>query len=386
MTYGKRKICFVITSRAHYGRLKSVLLAVKKHPQLHLQLVVGASAVLRNFGEVVDLLKADGFVADAIFYSVIEGENPIAMAKTTGMVILDLATIFSNLKPDIVFLHADRYEVLAGAIAASYLNIMVAHNQGGEVSGTIDEHVRHAVTKLAHLHFTTNNKTAERIIKMGENSSNVFTVGCPSLDLIKAGALKLSATFMKQLFQKGVGQAFDLGQPYLAAIFHPVTTDYGQGQSRAHLLLEAVTAVNLPTIWFWPNVDAGSDEIVKALRLFREQQRAPIYFLKNLSPEDYLRVINNAACCIGNSSSFIREGSFLGVPAVIVGNRQTARERGANVVDVNFNKEEIVKAVKKQIKHGHYNKGLIYGDGKAAKKIVDVLVKTEIFHQKRISY
>ncbi len=379
MAKNKRKICIVITSRAHYGRLKSVLLEIKKRSQLELQLVVGASAVLRNYGDVAEILKKDGFKINAVFYSVIEGENPIAMAKTTGLVILELTTIFSNLKPDIVFLHADRYEVLAGAISASYLNIMVAHNQGGEVSGTIDEHVRHAVTKLSHIHFTTNKNTAERIIKMGEDPQMVHITGCPSLDLIKSMNLKL-------ILPKGVGQPVDPSQPYLVVVFHPVTTDYGNGLTQTNLLLDVISSFNMPTIWLWPNVDAGSDEISKAIRVFREQQKSNIFFIKNLSPENYLRLINNSVCCVGNSSSFIREASFLGIPAVIIGSRQLARERGKNVVDVNFDKEKIQEAIKKQIANGKYASDSIYGHGDAAKKIVSILSKSKIIHQKRISY
>ncbi len=382
----KRKICVVITSRAHYGRLKSVLLAIKKHPQLELQLVVGASAVLRNYGEISDLLIKDGFKISSIFYSVIEGENPIAMAKTTGLVILELTTIFSNLKPDIVFLHADRYEVLAGAISASYLNIMVAHNQGGEVSGTIDEHVRHAVTKLAHMHFTTNKNTAERIIKMGEDPKMVYVTGCPSIDLIKNLNLKMTTSLAKKILPKGVGQPVDLTKSYLVVSFHPVTTDYGEGLKRAQLLLETINDLRMPTVWFWPNVDAGSDEISKVIRVVREQQKPNIFFVKNLSPENYLLLINNAACCVGNSSSFIREGSFLGVPAVIVGNRQMARERAKNVLDVNFNKRQINKAILKQIKHGRYKSDFLYGNGRTALKIVSALASTKIFQQKLITY
>ncbi len=382
----KRKICVVITSRAHYGRLKSVLLAIKKHPQLELQLVVGASAVLRNYGEISGLLIKDGFKINSVFYSVIEGENPIAMAKTTGLIILELTTIFSNLKPDIVFLHADRYEVLAGAIAASYLNIMVAHNQGGEVSGTIDEHVRHAVTKLAHVHFTTNKNTAERIIKMGEDPKMVYATGCPSLDLIKGLNLKITASLAKKILPKGVGQPIDLTKSYLVVSFHPVTTDYGEGRKRTQLLLETINDLQVPAIWFWPNVDAGSDEISKIIRVFREKEKSNIFFVKNLSPENYLLLVNNAICCVGNSSSFIREGSFLGVPAVIVGNRQMARERAKNILDVDFNKQQISEAILKQIKRGRYQRDYLYGNGQAVSKIVNVLASVKIFHQKFITY
>ncbi len=382
-----RKICFIITSRAHYGRLKSVLRAVDRHPKLQLQLVVGASALLRNYGGVIDVVKQDGFKIDSVFYSVVEGENPITMAKTTGLAILELTNIFNNLEPDMVFLHADRYEVIAAAISASYMNIMVAHNQGGEVSGTIDEHARHAITKLAHLHFTANKSTAHRIIKMGEREDSVHVVGCPSLDLIKEIDLNLTADLKNSLSVLGVGTTSNFNQPYLLVIYHPVTTDYNDCFKKTQILLEAVHQLSMSTIWFWPNVDAGSDQISKAIREFREKAKnSNIHFLKNLSPEDYLRILNGASCCLGNSSSFIREGSFLGVPAVIVGDRQTGRERGENALHVECNLGQITEVVQKQLNHGRYEPKEIYGCGEAAVKIADVLAETKIIIQKSITY
>ncbi len=164
-----RKICIVVGSRANYSSIKSVMDAVKNHPDLQLQVVAGASALLDRFGAVVEVIEADGFTPDARVYMLIEGENPVTMAKSTGLGLLELPTVFENLNPDVVVTVGDRFETMATAVAAAYMNIPLAHTMGGEISGTIDESIRHAVTKLAHIHFPANQEAAVRIIRMGEN-------------------------------------------------------------------------------------------------------------------------------------------------------------------------------------------------------------------------
>src|SRR3989338_6441718 len=178
----KRKICFVVTSHIHYTRNKLVLDATRDHPRVELQIVVGGSAILPKYGEVLDLMQKDGFKCSAKITMVFEGGSPIAMAKTTGIGITEFATVFDNLNPDVVIVRGDRYEVLSAAIAASYLNIPVAHIEGGDVTGTIDESVRHAITKLAHIHFATNEVSLGRILRVGERPEYVFNVGSPELE------------------------------------------------------------------------------------------------------------------------------------------------------------------------------------------------------------
>src|SRR3954466_14622752 len=179
----RRKVCVVVTARPSYSRIKTALQAIQAHPDLELQLVVAASALLDRYGNAVRFIEDDGFTIAARVYMVLEGENLASMAKTTGLGLLELATVFDNLKPDVVVTIADRYETLATAVAASYMNIPVAHVQGGEVTGSIDEKVRHAVTKLADLHFVATKKAAERVINMGEDPDTVILTGCPSIDI-----------------------------------------------------------------------------------------------------------------------------------------------------------------------------------------------------------
>lgn len=377
-----RKVCVVVASRSNYGRIKSVLTAIRDHHDLQLQLVVGASALLHRFGKVIDVIQQDGFKVDATVYFIVEGENPTTMAKSTGLAISELSTIFENLKPDVVLTVADRFETIATAIAAAYMNIPLAHTQGGELTGNIDESVRHAITKFAHLHFPATPLSAQRLIKMGEDPRTVVTTGCPSIDIL-AG---LDLSLPKDIFVRygGVGSLLDPQKPYLVVLQHPVTTEFGDGVSQITQTLKAIEELRIQTVWLWPNVDAGSDDVSKGLRMFRETQN-PDYmqFFRNFSVEDYARLINNCLCLVGNSSSGIREGAYLGIPVVNIGTRQQDRERAANVMDVDYHSAEIARAIEKQIAHGRYEPNHLYGDGKAGQRIVDVLATCGFKIQKR---
>jgi UDP-hydrolysing UDP-N-acetyl-D-glucosamine 2-epimerase len=383
----KRKICVVITARPSYARIKTALEAIQNHPDLELQLVVGASALLERYGPVVEVIRADGFEPDAIVYMVLEGENLVTTAKSTGLGIVELATIFDNLKPHVVISVADRYETIATAIAASYLNIPVVHVQGGEVTGSIDEKVRHAVTKLSNLHFVANKRAAERTIRMGEEPSSVFITGCPSIDLAARIMKEKKENFNPFDHYRGVGHTFDLSKGYLVVIQHPVTTEYQNSLHQIQETLSAIETLAYPTFWFWPNVDAGSDRISKGIRHFRETHDATyLYFFKNIAPEDFLRLITRARCLIGNSSVGIRESSYLGVPSVNIGNRQANRERGENVLDVVYDREAIRKGVQKQLSNGPYPQSTLYGDGNAGERIAKLLAEVPLTIEKRITY
>ena len=380
-----RKVCVVVNSRANYGRIKSVLRAVDAHSDLELQLIVGASALLYRFGNVRQVIEADGFTPSATVYTIVKGETPTTMAKSTGLAILELATLFENLRPDVVLTVADRFETMATAVAASYMNIALAHTQGGEVTGSIDESVRHAVTKLAHVHFPATRRAAENVVRMGEDPATVHCTGCPSIDVIAHLDLALPPDIFRRYL--GVGAEIDPREPYLVVLQHPVTTEYGQGLAQINATLDAVTAFGMQTVWLWPNVDAGSDDVSKGLRMYREKHNPKhLHFYRNFGVEDYARLIANAACLVGNSSSALREGAFLGVPAVNVGTRQQGRERGRNVVDADYRADEIAAAIRAQLRHGRYERSTLFGDGSAAKRIADILASTEIRIQKRLAY
>lgn len=382
-----RKVCVVVTARPSYSRIKTVLDAIRAEPGLALQLVVAASALLDRYGSVVEQIEADGFAIDSYVYMVLEGENPTTMAKTTGIGIMELSTAFHNLKPDVVVTVADRYETIATAIAASYSNTPVAHIQGGEVTGSIDEKVRHAVTKLSDLHFVSTELAGSRVLRMGEATDRVFVTGCPSIDIAATIADTEDLTFDPLAKYGGVGEGVDLSDGYLVVVQHPVTTEHQLARSQIEETLRAVEESGIPALWFWPNVDAGSDGTSRGLRNFREENpSAPLHFFKNMAPTDFLRLLTASKMIVGNSSVAIRECSFLGVPAVNIGNRQHRRERAENVVDVDHIGEEIARAIESQAAHGHFAASSLYGDGKAGTRIAELLATLPLTSTKYLSY
>jgi UDP-hydrolysing UDP-N-acetyl-D-glucosamine 2-epimerase len=383
----KRKICVVVTARPSYSRIKTALRAIKKHPGLKLDLVVAASALLERYGSAVQYIEDDGFDIAARVYMVLEGENLAAMPKTTGLGILELATVFDNLRPDAVLTIADRYETLATAVAASYMNIPVVHVQGGEVTGSIDEKVRHAVTKLADLHLVSSEKARERVVRMGEDPATVHVTGCPSIDLAHDVLRDPRLNFDPLKKYGGVGATLDLSAGYMVVMQHPVTTEYNQARQHVTETLSTVTELGLPTLWFWPNVDAGSDGTSNGIRAFRELHRPDnIRFFKNMEPADFLRLIYNSRCLIGNSSVGIRECAYLGVPVVNIGSRQAGRDRGCNVSDVGYDRQEITAAVRRHLSNGRYKADTIYGDGTAGERIAGLLAEAPLTIEKQLTY
>ena len=383
-----RKVCIFIGSRANYSSIKSVMRAIDAHPDLQLQLVVGASALLDRFGSVVDLIEEDGFKPAARVTMIVEGETPATMAKSTGLGLLELPTIFEMLTPDVVVSVGDRFETMATAVAAAYMNIPVAHTMGGEISGTIDESIRHAVTKLAHVHFPANAVAAERIVRMGESPETVHVVGCPRIDLVAEIAYQDGGLpHAEWLTREGVGAHVDPSKPFLLVSQHPVTTEYGHGKEQIWETLMALEELQMPTIMLWPNVDAGSEDLATGMRTFREK-RNPTYirFYKNFPIDTYVRLMLSCACVVGNSSAPIREGAFLGVPAVNIGTRQRGRDRGPNVVDAGYDRAEIVAAVRQQLQRGRYRSDPLYGDGKAGGRIADLLARVPLTVQKRLVF
>jgi UDP-hydrolysing UDP-N-acetyl-D-glucosamine 2-epimerase len=381
-----RKVCVVVGSRANYSSIKSGMRAIREHADLELQLVVGASALLDRYGTVLDLIEQDGFEPAERVFMLIEGETPGTMAKSTGLGLLELPTAFDRLRPDVVITVGDRFETIATALAAAYMNIPLAHTMGGEVSGNIDESIRHAVTKFAHIHFPAGADAGDRIVRMGEDPARVHVVGCPRIDLVDE-VLSRPTNGLSDLFRVGVGGAFDLDEPFLIVSQHPVTTEYGDGERQITETLQAVQRVGLPAIVLWPNADAGSEHVARGIRKFREHEDdSQLHFFKNLSTTDYVQLMRRSACIVGNSSSAIREGSFIGTPAVNVGGRQAGRQRGSNIVDTGYDGGAIAEAVRAQVAHGPYEREAIYGDGRAGERIADVLAREPLSIEKRIAY
>lgn len=383
----KRRVCVVITARPSYARVKSALRAIQEHEDLELELVVAASALLERYGAPIDYIESDGFEITARVYMVLEGENLVTSAKSTGLGLTELATVFDNLKPDVVLTIADRYETLATAAAAAYTNTPVAHLQGGEVTGSIDEKVRHAVTKLSDIHLVATKRSREFVIRMGEEPDTVFVTGGPDIDLAREIAECPAIDFDPFERYGGVGERLALDDGYALVIQHPVTTEYADARAQIDETLHAMHELAMPTLWFWPNVDAGSDGTSKGIRVFREAHHPRnMHFFRNMPPEDFLRLFAGASVIVGNSSVAIREGSFLGVAAINVGGRQHGREHGGNVLHTGYDRSEIVEAVRTQLANGRYPSEHIYGDGHAGPRIAEILATCRLTIEKRLAY
>jgi UDP-hydrolysing UDP-N-acetyl-D-glucosamine 2-epimerase len=304
------------------------------------------------------------------------------MAKTACLTALEFTNGFHAADPDIVVICGDRFEQLAIAMAAAYLNKTIAHIEGGDVTGSIDESVRHAITKLAHIHFVTNDDAHRRVLAMGEDPKYVFNTG--SLDVEVASTVETVMTSAR-VNGSGVGCDIDVAQPFLMVIQHPVTTE---ADNREHLqtTLRAVGALGMQTIWFWPNPDAGTAEMAETIRHFREHHETAaekMRFITNLPVDEFVALLKQAACVVGNSSAGIKECSYLGTPVVDIGGRQQGRLHAGNVVHATYEGASIVDAIRGQIAHGPYARSHIYYRDATSQAMVDVLAGVALYTQKR---
>ena len=379
-----RKVCVILVDRANYGRLKPVIRAISGHSELCLQIIAAGTMVLERFDRAVDLVRHDGFHVNTEIHNELEGSTPTTMAKSTGFGIVEFASELQRLDPDVVLLIGDRYEALSAAIAAAYMNHCIVHIQGGEVSGSIDESARHAITKFAHFHFPSTRRSAEFIIRMGERPETILGIGCPGSDL----ALQLDRTLTPDIVNaRGSGATIDVSRPFFLVVFHPTTTEFGGELEQMNAVLHSLAELQTQTILLWPNIDAGSDRVSKAIRVFRDRVRPNwLRCLTNLLPEDYLKVLANTACAIGNSSSFVRDAGYFGTPVTLVGNRQEGRERDVHVTSVPPRTASIVEAVRAQRQHGPYEPSTLYGDGRVAERIAAALAELTPYVQKRLAY
>jgi UDP-hydrolysing UDP-N-acetyl-D-glucosamine 2-epimerase len=379
-----RKICVVLVDRANYGRLKPVMRSIAEHPELELQVIAAGTMVLERFDQPVKLVRQDGFAVHGEVYLELEGSTPATMSKSVGFGVMEFASEFQRLKPDLVVLIGDRYEALAAALAAAYMNLCLVHLQGGEVSGSIDESARHCITKLAQFHYPSTRRSAQYVQRMGERPDTILGVGCPSSDIARTLDCRLSPEIINA---HGSGAIINVAQPYLLVIFHPTTTEYGGERGQMEKLLTALGELKQPTVLLWPNIDAGSDHVSKAIRVFRGRPDTTwLRTLINLSPENYLKVLANTACAIGNSSSFVRDASYFGTPVVLVGNRQEGRETDEHVIRVPPDAARISAVARSQLRHGRYPPSTLYGDGHVSPHIAEALARLSPYIQKRLHY
>ena len=384
----KRKVCVAIFNRANYGSIKKVLDSLKKNKNVQLQIITGGSINIEKYGLTSNIIKKDKFKIDDEIYFSVDGDKPVTMVKTTALGMIEVSTALLRLQPDIVLTIGDRYETMATVISASYMNIPIAHTMGGEISGTIDESIRHAITKFSHIHFPATFKSKQNIIRMGENKKNVFMVGCPRIDLVKDCLKKQIPNLNKKIFQNGVGHKFDINKKFITIMQYPVTTEYKDSAYQIEETLKAISKINLPKLFFWPNPDAGTDKISGMVRRWREQKKITnTWFIKNLEHDLFFHILNKTSCLIGNSSSAIREGSYIGVPAVSIGSRQNDRERGKNVLNAKYESTDILKKINIQLNIKKFRvKSNLYGDGNASNRISKILENIKVDIQKRLDY
>jgi len=381
-----RKIAVVTGTRAEYGILYPVLNAIEAHPKLELCVIVTGMHLSHEFGYTVREIQKNGFNVEAKVDMLLSSDTSGAMAKSIGLGIIGMAQAWEHLKPDMILVLGDRVEPFAATIAASYMNIPVTHIHGGDSPrGGLDEYARHAVTKLAHIHFPATRKSAERIIKMGEDKWRIHVVGSPALDTILSEPLLPSEALIEKF-------KLDLSQPLILVVQHPVTTQVEQAPEQMRETLEAIVEVGYPAILIYPNSDAGGRRMIKIIKEYGKYSFIKTF--KTLPRKEYLSIMKVASVIVGNSSSGIIDAPSFGLPAINIGIRQEGRERGKNVIDVKHNKQEIIEAVKKALTDKEFLADVKkcenpYGDGKASQRIAEILSKIEIgskLLQKKISY
>lgn len=386
MKNNKKKICVVTGSRAEYGILRSTMTAIKNSVNLELQVLATGMHLSDSFGNTLKEIKRDGFNNLFKVEMTPAGDSSYLMTESIGRGIIGMAKIFKKIKPDIVLVNGDRVEALAAAIAASGMGIAVAHVHGGDSAHAgFDEYVRHAITKFSNIHFPATKKSAERIIKMGEEKSRVFVVGAPALD----NALAEKLISPKEIAFK---YQIDLSKPVILAVQHPVTTEVQDSEKQIKETLEALKALGEQTIIIYPNADAGGRAIIKIIEKYKSCKYFRIY--KNIPHKDYLSLMKIASALVGNSSSGIIEAPSFCLPVVNIGPRQEGRERAENVIDVDYQREKIFLALKRALSREFKEKvkkcKTPYGQrGDSGIKIARILEATEIskkLMQKKLTY
>ncbi|UFT98886.1 UDP-N-acetylglucosamine 2-epimerase [Radiobacillus kanasensis] len=370
----RKKICVVTGTRADYGIYLPVLKEIGASDNLDLELLVTGMHLSPTYGSTYKEIEKDGFKIMAKVDNLIQGATGGNMARSIALAIMGMTQAFEQSTPDIILVLGDRGEMLAAAIAASHLNIPICHLHGGEVSGSIDESVRHSITKLSHIHFASTQKSAERIHKLGEDAWRIHEVGAPRIDTI----LKTKLPDINNVFHQ-YQINFNSDEGYILFVFHPVSTEFNNIESQIHTCIEVLKESNKNVIIILPNSDAGTDKIIEQYNnSFRENDKFTI--VTNFSPLEYLTVLKNSLALVGNSSSGIIEAASFHIPVVNIGDRQNGREKPQNVIDVSLNKSDIKSGMEKALSSEFREELLevsnIYGNGTASEKIVQVLLET----------
>jgi len=370
-----RKVCVVVTARPSWAKLEPVCRALQARADVELQIVACASALLERYGRVVDVIAAQGYPIAEQVYSVYEGATLETSARETGALCTALAGTFARLRPDVVLVMADRHEVLGAAQAAAYSHLLLAHCQGGERSGSVDDKVRDSITALADLHFPCTEGAGFRVYSLTGAWDRIQVTGCPSIDVAREAHGEPPVT-AEEL--GGAGVPIDLSRPFGVVLQHPVTSEADEAEAQMGATLHAADESGLPCVVFWPGQDAGAEGVSKAIRVCQTQPGERFHTVRNLPPHRFLRFLTHASVLVGNSSAGIRESSYLGVPVIDIGSRQQGRERASNVVWCPHDAGRIAAAMARQIAHGRYPSSPLYGTGDAGPKIAEVLAHVRL--------
>lgn len=365
----------VTTSRADYGIYRPVLREIAQRPELELRLLITGSHLSDQFGMTVNEIESDGFDTSGRVELCMSSDTPEAIVTSTGQAMMGFAEYYRGVRPDLLLVLGDRYEMHAAVTAAVPFLIPVAHIHGGELTeGAIDDALRHSITKLSHLHFPATVAYANRIAQMGEETWRITVSGAPSLDNLKTFTPVGEAELSERV-------GLDIREPFLLATYHPVTLENENVEAKFEEMLSALSQLNLPVILTYPGADAGSARIISTLEAYAAQSKRSRVF-RSLGSHVYFSLMDRAAALVGNSSSGIIEAASFHLPVVNIGNRQAGRLRPANVIDVGENREAIeaglARALEAEFRQSLANLKNPYGDGHAAEIIVDKLQSVEL--------
>ncbi|KAM9313956.1 bifunctional UDP-N-acetylglucosamine 2-epimerase/N-acetylmannosamine kinase-like [Pholidichthys leucotaenia] len=367
----KLRLCVATCNRADYSKLAPIMFGIKALPdEFELDVVVLGSHLIDDYGNTFHMIEQDDFDIDFKLHTIVRGEDEAAMVESVGLALIKLPDVLQRLHPDILIVHGDRFDALALATAAALMNIRILHLEGGEVSGTIDDLIRHAVTKLAHYHVCCTHMAKQHLIAMCENDSRILLAGCPSYDkLLSSNHRDDYMDIIKEWLGNHVQE-----DDYIVALQHPVTTDIQHSIKIYGLMLDALISFNKKTLILFPNIDAGSKEMVRVMRKKGIEQNPMFQTVKHIPFNHFIQFVAHAGCMIGNSSSGVREAGAFGTPVINLGSRQTGRETGENVLHVQDadSHDKIYHALELQFGI-RYPCSKIYGDGNAVPRILKFL-------------
>lgn len=372
-----RLVLAITGIRSEYDILSSVFRSINSHESLELQVVVTGAHLAQSLGETVRLIEKDGFnIVDRV-ESLLNGDSPSSRVKGMALQLQGLTQAIERVAPDVLLVLGDREEAMNVAIIGNYMNIPVAHICGGDrVIGNADDQIRHAVSKLAHIHFATNRDSADRLEKMGEQTFRIFEVGNPGLDrFLTEDDMSREAMF------SGINVDIPAGEPYIVLIQHPLSTEVEHAYHQMRVTLEAVVDLGVCTILTYPNSDPGSQSMIQAIREFDD---APNIWINKTIPRNiFVNLLRRASCLVGNSSAGIMEAPSLKIPVVNVGNRQKGRLHGNNIEFVPHDKRAIVFAIQRALYDEDYKEEVKrcvnpYGDGRSSERIANLLAKIKL--------